>query len=170
MRGFLRLNAITILLLVGLAGLGVFAYSQQMSLRQQSEVVEKLSARLEAKARDFSLQEKCAKQAREEFQRWGYAKEAFADLTNHYNERLNKCFLALETRSADKSGSYINKFLADAYEGKQYAEYSWFNISGSGKKYWEVVPDSCKVTMPSGQEITCKSSEEYDELIKAYME
>ena len=163
-------NAAIGLLIVAVGGLGIFAYSQQMSLRAQSDVVEKLTAKLEAKARDFSLQEKCAKQARVEFERWGYAKEAFADLTNHYNERLNKCFLALETRSADKSGSYINKFLADAYEGKQYAEYSWFNPSGSGQKFWEVAPDSCKVTMQSGQEITCKSSEEYDELIKFYME
>ena len=172
MRAFLRLNATTILLLAALAGLGVFAYSQQMSLRQQSEVVEKLTVKLDgaSKTRDFSLQEKCAKQAREEFARWGYAKEAFADFTNHYNERLNRCFIAFQNTSADKQGSYINKFLADAYEGKEYAEYSWFNMSGSGMKYWEVVPDICKITMPSGQEITCKSSEEYDELIKYYME
>ena len=83
-------NAAIGLLIVAVGGLGIFAYSQQMSLRAQSDVVEKLTAKLEAKARDFSLQEKCAKQARVEFERWGYAKEAFADLTNHYNERLNK--------------------------------------------------------------------------------
>src|SRR5260370_861449 len=160
-------NAAIVLLLAAITGLGIFAYFQQASLRAQSEIVEKLTAKLEAKTRDFSLQEKCAKQAREEFQRLGWGKEAFADFTNHYNERLNKCYMAFQNTSTDKLGSYINKWLADAYEGKQYAEYSWFNLRESGKKYWEVAPDSCKVTMPSGQEITCNSSDEYDELIKA---
>jgi hypothetical protein len=163
-------NTAISLLIVAVVGLGVFAYFQQASLQAQSEVVENLTARLETKARDFSFQEKCAKQARELFARWGYDKEAAADFTNHYNERLNKCFIALENRSASTLGSAVNKVLADAYEGKEYAEYSWYNHSGSSKKYWEVEPDSCKITLPSGQEKTCNSSEEYDDLIKAYME
>jgi hypothetical protein len=153
-------NAAIVLLLAAITGLGIFAYFQQASLRAQSEIVEKLTAKLEAKTGDFSLQEKCAKQAREEFQRLGWGKEALADFTNHYNERLNKCFMAFQSTNVDKGGSHINKWLGDAYEGKQYAEYSWFNPSGSGKKYWEIAPYSCKVTMPSGQEIECNSSEE----------
>jgi hypothetical protein len=95
-------------------------------------------------------------------------KNAVAGFTNHYNERLNKCFIAIQSTSVDKVASHVYMSLSDAYEGKQYAEYSWFNPIDSGKKYWEVAPVLCKVTMPSGQEIECKSSDEYDQLIKLH--
>ena len=71
------------------------------------------------------------------------------------------------TTATEKSVS-VNKSLEDAFEGKEYAEFMWIN--NSGKKYWEVSPSICKVTLPSGQEQICNSSDEFDELIKPYME
>jgi hypothetical protein len=58
--------------------------------------------------------------------------------------------------------------VSDAFEGKSYAEYAW--KSEKGKKYWEVKPFVCKVTLPSGEKKDCASSDEFDDLVKVYME
>jgi hypothetical protein len=61
-----------------------------------------------------------------------------------------------------------SKNLYDAFEGKEYASYIW--STQKDKKFWEVPPLRCKITLPSGQEKTCHSTEEFDELVKQYME
>jgi hypothetical protein len=58
--------------------------------------------------------------------------------------------------------------LFDAYEGKTYGEYNWHTVKD--KKYWEVPPFMCKVVLPSGDDKLCTSDNEFDELIKTYME
>jgi hypothetical protein len=60
------------------------------------------------------------------------------------------------------------KSVSDAYEGRIFASYSWH--SDKVKKYWEVPPFQCRVTLLSGVDKTCESSDEFDELIKAYMQ
>jgi hypothetical protein len=125
---------------------------------------------------NLELQEKCAKQAREQFKldrrdyeedaaKAGAAKEDYAVFTNHYNEKLNKCFMVTESQV---SGTTTYKFLSDAFERKLYGSYNWQMVPG--KKYWEVPPRTCTVTLPTGEEKICHSSDEFDELIKYYME
>ncbi len=48
-----------------------------------------------SKTASFYLQEKCAKQAREEFKLYGLDKHEFAEVSNHYNAKLNKCFMLI---------------------------------------------------------------------------
>lgn len=57
---------------------------------------------------------------------------------------------------------------SDAFEGKVYANYIW--RSDKRKKYWEVTPFDCKVMLLSGEERLCHSSDEFDALVKQYME
>ena len=133
---------------------------------------EELKAQLKQQqtAANLDLQGKCAKQAGEAFKVQGYEKEQYANYTNHYNAKLNKCFIKIEsmdTKTA-KGTFFTNKVVMDAFEGKGYAEYMW--MSDKVKKYWDVPPKLCKVTVPSGEEKVCKSSEEFDELLKPYME
>src|SRR5690242_16880236 len=63
-------------------------------LEQQNQ---ELTGKLEAlsKASNLDLQEKCAKQARSVFSEMGFNKEPLANYTNHYQQRLNKCFIAV---------------------------------------------------------------------------
>jgi len=125
-----------------------------------------LSAKLDAvaKAANLDLQEQCANQASSAFRELGWKKEPSAGYANHYHEKLNKCFIEIYSMKAPS----VSMSVSDAFEGKVYAEYFWINTHG--RKYWEVRPDTCKVTLLSGHEQTCKSQEEFEQLIKAYME
>jgi hypothetical protein len=63
---------------------------------------------------------------------------------------------------------FVSKTLSDAFEGSLYGEYNW--KSDKVKKYWQVPPFMCKVTLPSGKEKICHSDDEFDALVKQYME
>ncbi len=131
---------------------------------------KELAAKLEALSKQTSLdlQERCAKQARAEFRAEGGEQEPMTGLTNHYNAKLDKCFMEVTTSSGSGTGkSYvpsISRIISDAFEGKIYAEYFWRN--NTGKKYWEVAPVICKVVLKTGETTFCKTTEEYEELIK----
>jgi hypothetical protein len=131
-----------------------------------------LTAKLEAlgKSKTLDLQEQCAKQAEEVFKFGKWDKESLADYTNHYNATLNKCFIEIQSMDAKTAPPdiFTNKTVSDAFEGKGYGEYMW--KSDRVKKYWEVPPLQCRVTLPSGEERFCHSSDEFDQLIKQYME
>jgi hypothetical protein len=158
------------LLLVVCVGLGLSAYWQAGALRQQRKQVQQLSAKLESESKTalLDLQEKCAKQAREEFKNYWQDSEG-ADFTNHYNAKLNRCFIRvqyIDTRTV--RGTIFNySEVFDAFERKVYAQWDWH--TEKDKKYWQVPPTECKVTLPSGEQI-CRSSDEYDSLVKQLME
>jgi hypothetical protein len=113
------------------------------------------------------LQEKCSKQAQIFFDR-SLKKKQMASFINHYNVKLNRCFIQTEQYVPQQNGAMIYKAVTDAYEGKDFASYIW--RSDKEKKYWEVAPIECKVTLPSGDEKICASSDEFDELVKTYMQ
>jgi len=164
-------NTATVLLVVSVGILSVLVYSQTAALRDQRRKVQELNARLESKSKTASLdlQEKCAKQAHEAFKLSGETTK-LANFLNHYNEKLNKCFVQIMSTDVKKSPGTIGTFnsISDAFEGKVYAEYAWF--SEKNKEYWEVPPFVCKVTLPSGEEKICHSEYEFDALVKHYME
>jgi len=89
-----------------------------------------------------------------------------ADFTNHYNERPNKCFVEIGAKDARSVPGTISKSktLSDAFVGKVYGSYIW--STQKGKKYWEVPPLECKVTLPAGAEQKCHSCDEFDLLVK----
>jgi len=104
---------------------------------------------------------------REEVKNAGYQPQDLSGYENHYNLKMNKCFVIIQSSKIDASGIFVYKTLSDAFEGKSYAEYAWLN--NKGKKYWEVKPFVCTVKLPSGNEKNCNSSDEFEELIKVYM-
>jgi len=86
---------------------------------------------------EFTLQARCAKAARQFFNE---IKEKLADnahFENHYNIRLNKCFVRLyEGPIYDQtSNSFMSIYIYDALEGKQYAEYDGYDICLSGDNH-----------------------------------
>jgi hypothetical protein len=165
-------NLLIVLLTMSVGTLGLLLYSNTAELRKQQQRVDGISAKLESlpKTASFDFQERCAKQATEEFRRQGYATHQMADFTNHYNSKLNKCFMEIqETDAKTVRGSILTlKQLADAFEGKVYGNYIW--STQKNKKFWEVPPLECTVTLPSGEQTLCHSSEEFDRLVKQYME
>jgi len=128
-----------------------------------------LSTSSVAQQASLDLQEKCAKQAQAAFDKMSFQDRTLASFTSHYNIKIKRCFIETEQNwvpgGADRWWNY--KFVTDAYEGKDFGSYAW--LSDKVKKYWEVPPVACKVTLPSGDDKSCKSSEEFDYLIKVYM-
>jgi hypothetical protein len=116
----------------------------------------------------LELQGRCAKQAAEAFKALGYSSEDMTDFTNHYSSTLGRCFIVVADTKVINKVPIVDKMLADAFESKVYGTYSWSNREG--KKFWEVAPSDCTVTLPSGEEKTCTSSAEWDALAKAYMD
>ena len=130
-----------------------------------------LNATSLAQQASIELQEKCAKQAKAAFDNMSFQDRTLASFSNHYNVKLNRCFIETEQdiviypSAPDIIWTY--KFVTDAYEGKDFGSYVWH--TDKVKKYWEVPPVQCQVTLPSGEEKLCKSSDEFDDLIKVYI-
>jgi hypothetical protein len=141
--------------------------------RSKSAEITKLEDSLRAsktKAETVSLemQGKCAKQAAVSFTESGWKRTALVDYTNHYNAGLNKCFIEITSTEVERGTPSHSTILADAFEGNVYGRYLWIN--SQGKKWWEVSPTECTVTTVSGEEKSCSSSEEFDALLKVYMQ
>ncbi|MCG6533889.1 MAG: hypothetical protein L7F78_04200 [Syntrophales bacterium LBB04] len=95
---------------------------------------------------NYELQERCGRRA-EELCKGEYA----TDCENHYNTRLNKCFILIK----DLVGVASTERLTDANEKKQYgAATVWPNGSFSG----------------SIQDKPCKDLKEWDAFVKRMME
>lgn len=161
-------RAILVMLLVLLAVLFVDS-RQKGTVIQQALATSDQGSRAGSLTKAASLEEQgsCARQATSEFSRYN-SKDPSASYQNHFSSNMGRCFMVTATFTADNKGVSTSKILADAFEGKVYGSYLWIN--NQGKKYWEVAPFECKVTMPSGEQKTCKSDDEWEELSKVYME
>ena len=117
----------------------------------------------------YELQERCGKRAEEVFnktyKRMSEADGAklFFDFENHYNPRLNKCFI-LVTRTTFKvvEGKLTEQtsettWLRDLNDNREYGTYVWFSTLAA--------PFTCEVR---GKQ--CRSEQEWRELIKPFME
>jgi len=136
---------------------------------------QELTAKLDAttKAVGLEAQEKCAKQAEIAFKQSGFhnggPNNTLVGYTNHYNQKLNKCFIDISTTETNVKGVSVYRDVSDAFEGRPYADYMWIN--NQGKKYWEVKPFMCKVTpISGGEDKTCQSQDEFEALINGYMQ
>lgn len=162
-------NTAIVLLVIAVGLLGLLAYLQTAALRRQRRQVQDLTAKLESSGQttaSFELQQKCAKQAREFLSQ--FDNRAVVESLNHYNVGLNKCFVETRSMSFSNWGHTESKVLTDAFEGRDYGSYIF--VSERNKADFVVPPVECKVTLPSGQETICRSSAEFDALVKQYME
>jgi hypothetical protein len=118
---------------------------------------------------DYELQERCGKRADEIFKREHGSSgvtntkdgQAMAGYRNHYNKKLNKCFLLLTYRDIPyknkKDAASTLMTLHDINENKEYGSY--FKSDNNN------LPIDCMV---SGK--VCRSEREWDSLIRPYME
>jgi len=157
-----------ILLIAAVGTLGMVLYLQNAALREQRRQVQELKAKLDSqsKAADFDVQEKCAKQALEVWKAGGWDRKKLATYSNHYNEKLQKCFIRIDTATEESGADVTFETVMDAFESKGYAEFIWKvdHKSGDSKSM------RCSAILPSGEAITCTSPDEFDALVKQYME
>jgi hypothetical protein len=160
-------------LLVSVCVLGWMLHVQSGVVADQQRQIRELGSKMEekSKAGSLDLQAACSKQARLEYDENGWRKEQLASFTNHYNEKMHKCFMLVESTTAaqPRDGTYFrNMTLSDAFEGRVYGQFDW--KSDKVKKYWEVKPFDCRVMLPSGEETACQSADEFREAVKAFMQ
>lgn len=157
-------NAAIFVLVLAVAALGYLTHAQSVELREARSKIQDLSGSVEslAKTTSLELQEKCSKQAQATFEAGGWKKEQLASYTNHYNEKMNKCFIFIENTTPAPTGVLVTRLLNDAFEGRSYGEYY--------RRSDKVPPFSCKGNLLSGAEKSCHSEQEFDEIVKLYME
>jgi hypothetical protein len=128
---------------------------------------QELAAKLNGvtKGASLELQKKCADQSASEFKTWGWNKKPLAGYINHYQRNLNKCFVRIEDLESSNHVPATSITVSDAFEGKVYGDYyEWINTEGKKE------PSICRVTLLSGEAKFCHSKEEFDQLVKVYME
>lgn len=113
----------------------------------------------------YELQERCANQARESFQReWGAnvvnTKDGrmTANYENHYSAKFNKCFyLEISTTYPSTKNGAVTKNLRlfDLHENKEYATYSAH----------DGLPPICEV-----RDLLCHSEGEWRSLVRQFMD
>jgi hypothetical protein len=91
-----------------------------------------------------------------------------SDYSSHYNTKLGKCLVLIQsTRSHGKEFSN-SRVLIDAFERRVYGYYLW--ISKEGTKFWEVAPTMCDLTPSMRETNHCNSEEEFKAFVANYME
>lgn len=114
-------------------------------------------------------QASCAKQSKVYFDQWvrdspaqsvGYSQ----NFSNHYDAQTRTCYVEIVNWGAKVGREFANsKFLADAYEGSEIADYYW--LSKAGHKYWDVPPQQCEVKDQNGAMTHCDSDDSFKELV-----
>lgn len=159
-------------LVVAVVAMAVLFRSQSASIRALEQAIQKLNVNAPEKATTagLELQAKCSEQARKAFADLGYPKNQMASYENHYSPQMNKCFIHAQNTDTkiDPETIWTYRSVFDAFEGKDYGTYAWH--TEKDKKYWEVPPFQCEVTLPSGEKKLCHSDVEFTELVKIYME
>ena len=143
---------------------------------------------VEDNLRDYDLRERCGKYCIDYFLKIYRDKSkeksdnysVYSDYVNHYNRNMNKCFMLVTSQSVPKKkqGPVITaEYLIDVHESKTFGEFTIsrkenviegeksktlkeFTISGK-----EDIISECKI-----MDKKCKSRDEWDKLIKPYME
>lgn len=133
-----------------------------------------------AHAQSLDQQARCAQQAarafaeldaenRADMQKMGTGRSRISgDYQSHYNVKLGKCLMFVETTDMLGAQFVTSAYVRDAYERRQYATYVW--MSSDVKKYWEVPPIACEIRPSLHDKRLCKTREEFDELAAPYME
>jgi hypothetical protein len=128
----------------------------------------------------LALQEKCAKEARENFEKKYCGDQSqiypvgcfvvdpfgvyYWSYESHYNKKLDKCFLLAHGHTSYKGQPMFNDYsLFDVSGGKVYAIY--FARTGYDENL-SLYPDVAECSVGDKQ---CKSLEEFENLIRAYM-
>ncbi len=150
--------------------LGVMRTQSHNILDLQRDARE-LNAKLAEKSKVDEVRARCAEQSRKVFDESGYSKSEFAIYEDHYVDRLDKCMMQVlhtdaQTGRDNAIWVYIN--VVDPFQGKQYGTYSWH--TETNKKYSVAPPFTCEVTLPAGERQACHSIDEFEKLVKPYME
>jgi hypothetical protein len=162
--------------------LGYLLHSMGASLADQQRQIEDLGTK--PRTPGLEQQEKCANQAERAFNNGGWSgTRASYNIASHYNEKLNKCVMVVSSsesypkqvrpphgiilapgnkRPTPESEVILSSTMFDAFSGEDFGIFI--------KKLTAAEPSECHVTLPSGEERYCHSSDEFDKFSKVYLQ
>jgi len=147
-----KITTAIVVVLVVVFGLGYFVKdSVKIENHQQKVVVTS----------DIDLQTKCSAQAKIFFDYYtGANKNQSNEYSNHYNSKLNKCFVLIKHHALD-GFDFDTKDLFDAIEKSQYGSFG----SGSIGNHCDLYSDGNKNNVK-----LCETEESFDVFVSGYME
>ena len=156
---------------VAVVAVGLLLYSQQTTIEAQGQALNQLNARMAelTQATDLDLQAKCAKQADKTYKAQSFSATDLASYSDHYNGALKKCFVLIydtSTSTADASLFLHFQTLYDAFEGKDYGDYSDFAPINMSKP---PVVTECTTTLSDGTQGSCHSVDEFKAAAEYFM-
>jgi hypothetical protein len=122
----------------------------------------------DARPPNLAEQKMCSEQAKKSFddytkQKVQGVKPLSQDYTSHYDPKATICYVLIEDTSMTGTGEMSTSYTVfDAFERRLFANYLW--ITQKGKKYWEVKPMECSVTV-QGQDVKCTSDDEFKKMV-----
>jgi hypothetical protein len=126
-----------------------------------------------ASAQSLEQQGICAKQAKVAFEEYNayYNKlrvttpePLISDYATHYNAKLNKCFVSINTYDVENDEAITTEMLMDAFERRVYANY------GVNAPRGQIAVITCNLFPTIKDETHCTSKDEYDAFVAKYME
>jgi hypothetical protein len=78
----------------------------------------------------------------------------------------NVCYIMVHYLDMSHGYPSASDTVYDAFEGRRYATYIWIN--SQNKKFWEVAPAVCSIRPLGQDEMSCKSSDEFERLVDKY--
>ena len=146
-----------------MTGVLVWQYhTQYLALEEHKLQMQEASV-----SQSLVAQQRCTEQAHDRFRRLGWENGKSAKFRNHYNAKLDKCFVLIENSTTSLDIAWDHATLSDAGDGTILGNYAWRSISG--EKPSDVAPYTCDVTLPSSEKTACKSDAEFKSLINVYM-
>jgi hypothetical protein len=112
-------------------------------------------------------QKQCELDAREHFRQLGWDNDPLARFTQHYNKRLKRCVIVIDTVLANtEAGVVVTHQLGDTH-GRDYA--AFISIGPPSAASARDSSLMCEITMSSGDAVECGSFAEFEEFVRAYM-
>ena len=149
--------------------LTIYSYRESRLLGQERLRTRDLSSRTALLPMNASLklQDICAKRAQAFYSLGGYDRRIVTRFANHYDAKLNRCFV--EIGESMVGGQPLSSTsLMDAFENREIGQYVY--ILRGGTHAPETIVAACHVTTPDGKDRRCMSEEEFEALIKPYLD
>ncbi|MGJ7915452.1 hypothetical protein ACI48D_08245 [Massilia sp. LXY-6] len=160
------MRAIILLLLAAATGLGVLASQQAATIKDQQTRLS--AAEEQIKAISLAQQERCANEARKWFAEQQFRVNDLASYENHYNAKLNRCLIAVESKFFGNNLVIEFSSIMNVLENKKVANYVRQVITRGESQDDRVT--HCTLTNPTGEIRQCTSADEFNKLTKVYME
>jgi hypothetical protein len=146
------------ILLVGISAFYYFIFALPRIQRQRIDG--------QAQAARWEREQQCSRSAADFFNgsTWPNSNVS-AGYDNHFNHRLNKCFIFVKTANSQGGSLFLYRVLMDVNAGTNSALGEYDKEVPAGVAEYMVKPFVCRML-----DKYCKTDEEFDAFVKSYME